>query len=364
LIKVLIVGPDRADPGGVANYYNAVFPNISNDEITAHYLQIGSTHGKLKGVHLITDQFRFWVLVRQLQPDVIHLNPSLDLKSFLRDGLFIILAKLTKRRVLVFFRGWQEEFETKVGKYFHWFLKLSYLRSDAFIVLAEKFSTTLKGWGVKAPIYLGTTTVANELLNDFSVSDKVKDIKDTKTISLLYLARLEREKGVLQLIDAVRILLEKGKIITLSIAGDGALMKEVESAVNRLGEYSDNVKILGYVRGKEKIELFRQHHIFCFPTQYGEGMPNSVLEAIAFGLPVVTCAVGGIADFFEDGKMGILLESQDPQHIAKHIESLIQDPDDLASIAVYNNAYAKNHFLATISAKMLRDTYIDMMIDK
>ncbi len=360
-MKVLVVGPNRQSPGGVANYYDAVFPRLSDDAVTAHYLVIGSALEHGYGLHIITDQIRFWRTIGQLNPDIIHLNPSLGIKSFLRDGMFVFLAKLRKKPVLVFFRGWQEPFEKTVSGQLMWFFKATYGRADGFIVLAKSFSERLREWGITTPIYLGNTTVANELLEEFSIDRKIEDITNTKIVRLLYLARLEREKGVLELLKAVHIMLEKGISVSLTIAGDGPIMGEVQQQVAKLGSQQEKIKIVGYVRGQTKIETLGTHHVYCLPTQYGEGMPNSVLEAMAFGMAVVTYPVGGIADFFDKNKMGVLLKSTNPEEIAKSIVSLIEYRERLIDIARHNYNYAQKYFLASSSAEMLRTCYGEIL---
>jgi len=303
-------------------------------------------------------------MLKQYQPSIVHLNPSLDLKSFLRDGLFIFLAKLSRRPVLVFFRGWQTSFESQVSGKFKSFFSVTYGRADAFIVLANAFSDSLRRWGVTAPIFVGSTTVDNDLLTNFSIEKKVEGIRDTKVFRLLYLARLEQGKGALELVQAVRKLLDKGVPVLLTIAGDGPVVDELRALIGEFGQHQNAVRLVGYVRGDEKVRMFRSHHVFCFPTRYGEGMPNAVLEAMAFGLPVVTCPVGGIADFFEDGKMGVLLPNADPQVIAGVLQSVLSKRAQLEEIARYNHSFAQGRFLASSSAEFLRRCYRNMLAPK
>jgi glycosyltransferase involved in cell wall biosynthesis len=356
-MKVMIVGPDRQDPGGVANYYNAVFPRLGDNEVTPYYLAIGSTYAGSGVKHIITDQIRYWKALSEYKPDLVHLNPSLDLKSYLRDGLFIWQAKLRNRLVLVFFRGWNESLERTVSGSLRWFFQCTYARADAFIVLASKFSDRLRGWGVQTPIILGTTTVADELLEGFSMDLKAEDLRQSQPVQLLFLGRLEKEKGVMDVLEAVTQLLEEGAEIALTIAGDGPMMNEVQQVVARLDRYRDKIRVIGYVRGSAKQDVLRSHHIYCFPTQYMEGMPNSVLEAMAFGMPIVTCPAGGIADFFEDKKMGVLLPDRESGGIKTAIISLISERNRLAEIGRYNHEYAKTRFLASCTAQSLRTYY-------
>lgn len=360
-MRVLVVGPDRNDPGGVANYYNAVFPRLADNTIEACYFEVGSTKGRGRIAHLISDQLRFFRKLNKYKPNLVHLNPSLDLKSFLRDGLFIFLAKLCRRPVLVFFRGWQTSFENQVSGRYRWFFRLTYGRADAFIVLSNAFSDSLKRWGVTVPIFIGNTTVDNDLLKSFSIKQKLNSIRNAKVFRLLFLARLERDKGVLELIDAVKSLLEKGFPVSLTIAGTGSVAEEIDKIIDNFGAYKNAIRVVGYVRGEDKVNILKSHHIYCFPTRYGEGMPNSVLEAMAFGFPIVTCPVGGVADFFENSRMGVLLSDTRPDVIADTLQAMLLDRNQLETIAQYNYRYAQRRFLATRSADFLRTRYKDML---
>ena len=68
-MKVLVVGSDRNDPDGVSNCYNDVFSRLSGDDVEAHYLEIGSTHGGSKPrLHIVGDQLRLWKTIGQLKP--------------------------------------------------------------------------------------------------------------------------------------------------------------------------------------------------------------------------------------------------------------------------------------------------------
>ena len=86
-------------------------------------------------------------------------------------------------------------------------------------------------------------------------------------------------------------------------------------------------------------------------------MPTSVLEAMAFGMPVVTRPVGGLCDFFENGKMGFLCSGKEPQEIASALESIISNKRKLLEMVQYNNLYAKTHFIAPIVAQNIANFY-------
>ena len=105
-------------------------------------------------------------------------------------------------------------------------------------------------------------------------------------------------------------------------------------------------------------------HVFILPTYHGEGMPHSVLEAMGFGIPVITRPVGGVIDFFEHGKMGFITESKDPVVLAELIETLVDDAELRREMAIYNFKYTQQRFLSSIVAKRLERIYKDTINEK
>jgi len=355
--RILLTVPALNDQGGVAGFFNSILPHLMRGTTT---LEIGGTHGKGNLFYPLTDQFRFRQAVRRRQPALIHLNPSLDLKCLIRDGLFAWQAKQMGLPVLVFWHGWNKQFEKEVETRLMWFFLKTFGRADGFIVLASEFERKLRAWGINAPIYRGTTTVDEKLLEGFDLAKKIKKQEVRKEVKILFLARLERAKGVFETVDAIRILQKKNLPISLSIAGDGPIRKELTEYVGKLNLPKGTIRFLGYVKNNVKIKAFIDHDLYCFPTFYGEGLPISVLEAMAFGMPVVTSPVGGLADVFENMKMGTLLQSINPEIIAISLEALIKDRDGMVEIGRYNAAYAKKQFMASVVAKQLAEIYESM----
>ena len=158
--------------------------------------------------------------------------------------------------------------------------------------------------------------------------------------------------------------MDRGLPVELTIAGIGPATDDLKELVNRSKDYGEWINIVGYVRGQDKFDLFKSHHIFCLPSLYAEGMPNSIMEAMGFGMPVITCPAGGLADFFEDDAMGVLIQHNSSEAISNAIEKLTRDVDNMAQIAHYNHDYARERFLASKAAAMLRGRYLCYSADK
>lgn len=352
--KINITVPKLNKPGGVASFYNAVLPRMDDKSYEINILEIGSTTRFPNFLKYVIDQFRFNKTLTT-STELVHINPSLGFKSFVRDGLFIMLAKRKGIPVLVFFHGWNQNFEQRIKKSLLWFFKISFARADAFIVLASAFETFLRDLGIQAPIHIETTAIDENLVTTFDIDKKIQGLSSAKIFSILFLSRLEREKGAFETIDAVKLLINQGLPVTLSIAGDGPILDELKDyAKQRLDE--NHVQFLGYVSGDEKIRVFSEHSVYCFPTNYGEGLPTSVLEAMAFGLPVITRPVAGLADHFKDGLMGKLCHTMDPEEIAESIKYIISG-SSMTKIARYNHEHAVNTFMASKVAQRLSSIY-------
>jgi len=138
------------------------------------------------------------------------------------------------------------------------------------------------------------------------------------------------------------------------VAGDGLEF----AGAKRYAEVQgiENVNFTGYITGSAKHKAFLEADVFLFPT-YGEGLPISVLEAMAYGLPVITRPVGGIKDFFVNGTMGYLIESKEPRDFAELMGTLLRDPESLERIGTFNRNYAREHFGADRVASRLQDIY-------
>ena len=100
--------------------------------------------------------------------------------------------------------------------------------------------------------------------------------------------------------------------------------------------------------------MYLDADLYILPT-YQEGMATSVLEAMAFGLPVLSRPVGGVRDFWKNKDMGFLMESLDSHDYAQQIEQLIGDSSLVEHISTFNRQYARDHFLASKVTEKFED---------
>ena len=356
-LKALIVVPRLSLLGGVSNFYNILKQYLKTD---TEYFEIGRKPKEKKFLflfRLISDYYNFQKKISQGNYHIVLINPSLGPLSIIRDSVLIGIAKYHKLKILTFFRGWDQKCAKLIERHFSTVFRSIYNLSDGFIVLSEQFRQTLKKWEITSPIFLATTIVDDKI---FLEPHEKKE--NQKNLSILYLSRIEKSKGIYEAIDTFILLKTKHPHFKLIIAGDGHELLQVKEYVIRKGVHG--IQFTGFVEGDKKRQLFLNSHIFIFPTYYGEGMPNAILEAMAYGLPVITRPVGGIKDFFENGQMGFITESMEPIIFMHLLEKLALDKTLREKIGRYNKKYAKKHFSATKVAAHLENIYKQLMANE
>lgn len=149
--------------------------------------------------------------------------------------------------------------------------------------------------------------------------------RERDEFQVLFLGVLIPRKGVRDLLEAVRILREAGKLggMRFVIAGSGP-EEETLYAMTARYELEDVVTFAGWVDGGRKEALLRESQALVLPS-YAEGLPVAVLEAISYGLPVIAADVGDTAMAVHDGDTGYLIAPGDPRQLAERLSLLYSD---------------------------------------
>ena len=342
-IKILV--PRLYKMGGVANFYKTL-KGYLNPEY--EYIHRGNARPGESGLSVPWRMLKDYALFRGKVRDgtqAVVINSSLGTGGFFRDGLYFLLTPNQVGKV-VFFHGWNPVFEQKIDRSagLKAWLNRTFLTADHIIVLSSEFKEQLRQWGYTGPVSLGTTIVDEQLLEGEDFQSLFRARTENKNPTILYLGNISRAKGVREVLQAYELLSGRDglKHLECLMAGEGAMLDELKDhAVAR----NLNIQFPGYVRGEQKTAAFKNAHIYVFPSAH-EGMPTSVLEAMAFGLPVITTRVGGVPDFFEDGRMGFFLDNQKPAHIAEKIQYLLDRLELMNQMSEYNYHYARDHFYA------------------
>jgi len=163
--------------------------------------------------------------------------------------------------------------------------------------------------------------------------DKFRSVDYNKSnkLNILSIARLVEKKGIRYLIEACKILKEKGICFNCNILGDGKLKKEFQKLVN-LYNLNRNVNFKGCVTQEEVLREFKKCVVFslpCVEAKNGDkdGIPVSLMEAMAMEIPTISTDITGIPELIEDGANGIVVPQKDSKALAEAIIKIKDDKD-------------------------------------
>jgi glycosyltransferase involved in cell wall biosynthesis len=161
-------------------------------------------------------------------------------------------------------------------------------------------------------------------------------------------ARIDGRKGHATLLKSVRILRDRGIRLLMLVIGDGSERSNVENLAAKLQLDAQSVRFLGARRDVN--ELLSAVDLFVLPSD-AEGLPLSVLEAMAAGLPIIATRVGGIPELVDDGEQGVLVTPGDSEGLAGAIERVIQDPSLRARLGQSARTRARGEFSLSVTVQ-------------
>jgi glycosyltransferase involved in cell wall biosynthesis len=151
-----------------------------------------------------------------------------------------------------------------------------------------------------------------------------REYPEKKECALLFVGTWLDRKGVYYLADAFHAVARKRSEVYLTVAGCGASAEQVKEMFAK--DVRDRVRVIPFVNREDVPGLYARHDIFVFPSLV-EGMPLTLLEAMASGMPVVTTNTCGMADVVEDEFNGLLVPAADAEQLADGVERLCESTD-------------------------------------
>lgn len=361
LTKYLILVPAETARGGVMNYYKILRKDLPESFV---YVFRGSRNYPYREgffrrkIRLLSDYIQCAKLLKSGKFSVLQTTTSFSTGALIRDSVYIFLAKQYNVKSIVFFHGGDNKLFPVIEKNWLFLFRSIYFKADAMIDLSKKNIDWFKCKGYKGKLFLETTAVDKELLSETDENSlNLKHKKNSPVTHLLFLARIEKTKGIYEAIDAFAIV-KKNREVKISIVGDGLELDNIKEYVSKRN--ITDVTFHGHLVDHEKAEIFKEADIYIFPSYY-EGMPTSVLEAMSFGLPVVTSAVGGLPDFFINDLHGYITGSKDPAVYAELIMKIMDDNELKKKMSLNNFRYARQHFKSDLVGKRVKEIFNDVV---
>jgi len=346
MLDVLVVGPAGRDTGGIARYIAEQRRHLSACSVRVYDVQTPEGTGAagfLLGAIIGASQLMAFPFRRR--PDIVHVHTS-HRYSFYLSSLYVLFCSVFWRRpVVIHVHGSAfDEFVDTASRPLRWTLAFVFGRCAAVIVLSSYWASVLEG------------LVAPDKLHIMPNAVDVREYEPTfsgRVPHVVFVSNLLRRKGVPELLRALDRLrgAADSPPFRVTIAGDGPLATDVEAFAAR----SKDVEYLGYVSEPRKRRLLENGTIFVIPS-LAEGLPISLLEAMAGGNAVVATNVGSIPEVLDEAN-GELVPPGDDEALTAAIRRFLVDPEGTESAGRHNREMAVEAYSWTERAEELTTLY-------
>jgi glycosyltransferase involved in cell wall biosynthesis len=249
---------------------------------------------------------------------LVYLPLSGGTPGLMRDALYIHIAAA---------RGWAVAGHLRGGEFHHyfrslpwplsWWIRFTMRRLASIGAMGESLKHMFSGVVDDDRVAVVTNGTPDVGFGPFAPRDG-----DT----VLFLSNLRRRKGVLEAMQAARLVLERRPATRFVFAGPFT-EDDTEAELRALAApIAHAVDFVGRVDDEEKNELLRSAGVLLFPPKEPEGHPRVVLEGIAAGIPIVTTDRGAISETVQDGESAFILGDPEPELIAQRLLQLLDDP--------------------------------------
>lgn len=342
MARVLVVATSRKTRGGITAVIKAHEKGRQWKDFRCHWIQTHRDGPQWRKLLYLGIGF-FDYLLRLPFANIVHIHFSLQTTAK-RKMPFVKLAKLLNKKVIAHLHCGSQIDEIWNERY-----QYIFTNSDVSLLLSE----SLKG---KIESHIGG---GHDLRVCFNPCPIVKHQQnDKKNPHILFSGTLYEGKGFLDLIKAFSLIASEHQDWKLIFAGNGEIERGTKLA-EELG-IRNQVDFLGWVTGFEKDKVFRESSIFCLPS-YAEGFPMAVLDAWAYGLPVVTTPVGGIPDIAKNGENLLLFNPGDINMLAEQLDRMISDGNLRNAISKQSVILANTTFNQDTVNRQLYDLYSELL---
>ncbi len=345
--KILVIGPVPEPTTGVSLANKVVIDYLNKnskykiDFINTSYNKFEEKLGKFSFSKLFFYLKLNFYSYKIFKINTVYITPGQTFFGVLKYAVFFLLAKVLKKEVVVHIHGNHlgEEYRVLKGIKKSIFKKILGLTTKG-IVLSESLKWNFTPFIKEENIYVLYNFVEDYLfVEELVINDKLLISKPR----IVYLSNLMEEKGIFNLLEALKVLEIQGIEYQAKIAGNIDIKNKhkAERYFNQL----KNCEYCGIVTGDEKKTLLLWGNIFVLPTYYKmEGQPISILEAMATANLVLTTKHAGIPDIFKENINGFYVEKQDEKSIELAIRKVILEEEKCNEIRKQNYFLAKKEY--------------------
>lgn len=340
-MRVLIVATSRKTRGGITSVIKAHEAGRQWKKYHCHWIQ---THRDGAAWRKILYWIVAWLdyIMRLPFYDIVHVHFSLRTTA-LRKRPFVTLAKLFRKKVIVHLHCGSQIDEIWNENYYYLFNV-----ADVSLFLSECLKEKVMAHFTQKKDFRVCYNPCPSIIEHSTIK---------KQNIILFSGTLCLAKGYADLLKAFARIASKYTEWKVVFAGNGEI-EQGQDLAKSLQVESQTV-FLGWVSGQHKDDIFRKASIFCLPS-YAEGFPMAVLDAWAYGLPVITTPVGGIPDVAVNGENILLFKSGDVEMLSFQLERMITNHTLREHISTASRNFATSKFNIDTINRQLGDLYAEL----
>jgi len=332
--KILLIGPLSPPITGNSLANDIVIKGLTNnksveiDYINTQFEVFKNDLGKITINKIFFFLKKFLKLYKIFGKDIIYITPGQTFYGVIKYAPFIYLAKLLNKQVIIHIHGnyLRKQYDLLSGIKKKIFLK-TLAKVDKGIVLSKSLRDNLTLFLPSNHIY-----VVPNFVEDYLRPSKFKT-KKSEFLKIIFLSNLMNEKGVLDVLKALISLKKKNIKFNAKFAGN---IEENLKYILTTFFNTEEISYLGTVTGQQKKELLEWSNVFILPTYYKmEGVPISILEAMANGNIIITTKHAGIPDIISD-RNGFFVKSKLPEEIVEKLIYIESNLENLGKIRLNN----------------------------
>lgn len=359
-LRIGLVGPLPPPSGGMANQTLQLARLLGEEGAKVEIIQVNRPYSpawieRLRGVRAL---FRMVPYIISLftsaqRVDLYHVMANSGWSWHLFAAPAIWIAALRGKPVVINYRG--GEADAFLQKSLGW-VKPSMMRADALIVPSGFLKAVFGKYGIASEV---VPNIIN--LSRFSSAGPAQASKRDVNPCILVARNLEPIYDNATALRAASIARKTVPGLRLVVAGSGPERALLEDLARELG-MADAVTFTGRVDNADMAGLYRSADIMLNPSLV-DNMPNSVLEALASGVPVISTNVGGVPYIVEHGKTALLVPPKNPEAMAAAITSLLADPEQATRLHEAGIEAVQQYTWANVRDRLLQ-TYQQVLAKK
>jgi glycosyltransferase involved in cell wall biosynthesis len=328
-MNILITAPNLDTKNNVSGISTVVLNIIEHCPHHFRHFELGSKDKRLfLPVWLLRQLYIFIKFPFAMRhTNLVHINTAFNSLSICRDFVLILLAKIAGKKIVMHIHGGKYLMQDCHHLTLNFLINNSLKLSNAIIVLSDiekdKINKLLKNG---KPIYSLSNCIDFESIH-YERTPKSGD----HPVKIIFLGRIHESKGIEDIEEGIKKLNNWTKDFTFSLYGAGPLK---DSFINRMHKILDGrFDYKGVVQGEAKWKALSESDILLQPSRYGEGLPMSMLEAMAAGNVVVVTDDASITTVVRGNINGMIVNKKDPQNICNTLFELIKNQEKIKFIS-------------------------------